>query len=109
MYFTPSSVHKQQMNQVLRLFKQEDHRKRLGPTRIELRPDGVAAASPIGATIFDWKAISEIVATNDYLFLHLDSLSALMVPRRAFADDAAFDRFADAARLYQRNASSQSD
>jgi YcxB-like protein len=104
MYLTPSSVHKQQMKQVLRLFQQEDHRQRLGPTKIELRPEGVAAASPIGATVFDWKAISEIVATSDYVFLHLDSLSALMVPRRAFPDDATFDRFVEAARLYHRNA-----
>jgi hypothetical protein len=103
-YFTPSSVHKQQMKQVLRIFQQEDHRKRLGPTKIELRPDGVAAASPIGATIFDWKAISAIVATSDYVFLHLDSLSALIVPRRAFADDAAFDRFVEAARQFHLNA-----
>lgn len=108
-YFAPNAVHKQQMKQVLRIFQQEDHRKRLGLTKIELRPDGVAAASPIGATIFDWKAISEIVATSEYLFLHLDSLSALMVPRRAFADDVAFERFIEAARLYHRNAGALSD
>ena len=106
-YFTPGTLFNQQMKRVVRLYQSEEHRKHLGPTKIELRAYGVASASPMGASIIDWKAITEIVSTPDYVFLHLDSLTAMIIPRRGFPDDASFDRFIDAARLYQRNAGSE--
>jgi hypothetical protein len=104
LWFSPGSLHKAQMRRVRRLFEEEGQRQRLGPTTIELRPDGVAAASPLGASLLAWAGVTEIVARPDYLFLHLNSLSALIVPRRAFADAAGFERFAEAARLFKRNA-----
>jgi hypothetical protein len=105
LWFSPGSLHKAQLRRVQRLFDEEgSQRQRLGPTTIELRPDGVAVASPLGASLLAWAAISEVVVRPDYLFLHIDSLSALIVPRRAFADAAEFERFADAARLFKRNA-----
>ncbi len=103
-YLTPGMIYKQHMKQVLGLYEREDYRQLLGPTQVELRPDAVAVTSPIGTANIEWPGIAEIATTADHLFLQRDSLSALVIPRRAFADAAAFDRFVEAARLYHRNA-----
>lgn len=103
-YLTPGMIYKQQMKQVLGLYEREDYRQLLGPTKVELCAEGIGITSPIGTANIEWSGISEIAATADYVFLQRDSLSALVIPRRAFADAAAFDRFVEAARLYHRNA-----
>ena len=103
-YLTPGMIYKQHMKQVLGLYEREDYRQLLGPTKVELRPDGVGITSPVGTANIEWSAIETIATTAEHLFLQRDSLSALVIPRRAFADAAAFDRFIEAARLYHRNA-----
>jgi hypothetical protein len=101
---TPGAVRKSQMRHIRRMLKDEDQRKRLGPTRIRLQPEGVITTSPIGTSVLDWSAFSEITTTSDYVFLQLDSLSAIIVPRRAFNTEAGFEDFVAAARSFKESA-----
>ncbi len=55
----------------------------LGPHTWELLADGIHAVSPIGRVLFEWRAIAGIEETHDHLFLRLDEISALVLPKRS--------------------------
>ncbi len=77
----------------------------LGSHRLELSPDGVFAESDAGSSRLAWKAIEQIAETEQYAFLYVNAMNAIIVPAAAFADRAAYDAFIRAARQYTSAAS----
>jgi hypothetical protein len=51
-----------------------------------------------------WSAFNEILQTNKYLYFFMKPGKAYIVPKRAFADDMAFNRFVETARNYHSKA-----
>lgn len=76
------------------------------PQRMRLTIDArevARSADGVEARI-DWRAIARIERRDDDLLLWTRGDEAIVAPRRCFADDAAFARFARAARLWRRAA-----
>src|SRR5262249_27157698 len=49
-------------------------------------------------TSISWNVVGGIERTEDYLYFVTNQLGTFIIPRRAFADDNAFIRFAETAR-----------
>lgn len=63
----------------------------LGPHQISVLDDGIKVESPQGESLLYWSAITRLVATSKRLFLFVSPVNALIVPRRAFANQDDFD------------------
>jgi hypothetical protein len=77
----------------------------VGPRRMTLTREYVVVSSPVSQTTLRWIGVSQVVRRPDALYLTVSSFSALLVPRRAFASDAQFAQFAQAAQDYHAGAS----
>lgn len=78
----------------------------VGPRRVILSPEFVAYSSPMSQTVTRWAGIEGIIAEPQALYILVSAISAIPVPRRAFANDADFERFVAAARDFHGRASS---
>jgi hypothetical protein len=99
-----SRVHKAMLRNIRRYYDRNENRRKFGLRTVVVGPDGVTANSVLEATLTTWEAVTEIVVRHEFVFFHSDSLSALVVPRRAFADDFAFETFVEAAQTFMNNA-----
>lgn len=66
----------------------------VGRRRLSLSADYVAFSSPLSQTIMRWAGIERIVVQREVIYLLISQISAIIVPRRAFANDEQFDAFA---------------
>lgn len=64
----------------------------------------VTESGEFGQTSTVWRAVERVVRTDNYLFIYLNALAAIIVPRRAFTDVADFETFGNAARGFHANA-----
>jgi hypothetical protein len=72
--------------------------------KVTISPEDISSSSEFGEAATPWSAITEIVRTDSHLFLFMDPVKACIVPKRAFRDEASFDRFVETARDYQLKA-----
>jgi hypothetical protein len=68
------------------------------PQTIEISTAGVRVAGGAGEGLTPWSSIVALASSEDAAYVFLNSLSAYIVPRRAFADATAFDAFLSRAR-----------
>jgi hypothetical protein len=93
--------------QVKNMLREGNNRGSLGKIRVQLSPAGVLEASQFIETKIAWPAIERIEENDDYLMIYTSSLSAVLIPRIAFANPLRYDEFATAARaFYKQNQSS---
>jgi hypothetical protein len=78
-------------------YRQPENASQIGPRRLVLLPEGPQITAPHSQTTFRWEGITRIECLADTLYLRCSDLSALIVPKRAFADDVLFRQFAKAA------------
>jgi hypothetical protein len=74
------------------------------PVRVEISPAGIRSTGGIADSLTPWSSVIDIVQTPAALYLFILKYNAHIVPRRAFADEAAFERFAATAQAYWRPA-----
>jgi YcxB-like protein len=82
-------------------YRQPENANTRGRRRICLRPDGINAASPVSQSLTRWEGITRVECQGEALYLLTAELSAFIVPRRAFSDDALFQQFARVAAEFQ--------
>lgn len=70
----------------------------LGRRNFRLTDEGVAEISDIGHSLTSWAAITRIEETESAIYLYNSSVSAHIVPTRAFPHPQAVRDFVDAAR-----------
>jgi len=58
----------------------------LGPHRYTIDKDGFRVTTPHYQATYSWSAIKSWPETQDHLFIKLDRVAAIIVPKRAFAD-----------------------
>ena len=51
--------------------------------------------SDVGESKIRWDAIEKIIIDGDYIYLYLDAVNAIIIPKRAFSDDAQHKEFID--------------
>jgi hypothetical protein len=63
----------------------------LGPNHIGLSSDGARLEGPKGQSLVYWSAVKHLVETKSRLFLFIGPSNAIVIPKRAFADQAGFE------------------
>lgn len=81
-----------------RLFAEGHNRGVLGPHHLEVRDDFLLETSDLGEQRTHWRAVERVAVTDDHVFVYLSAMSGHTVPRSAFADEAALQRFVAAVR-----------
>jgi hypothetical protein len=74
------------------------------PTELILSAEELTSTGLSRSTSIRWHAIQDIVEHEDYVFLFTAETEALILPRRAFADDRQAQTFIDTARRYHAEA-----
>ena len=77
-----------------------DAEKVLGWARVGLDAQGIHVTSQFSSCLYLWNGIEKIATTDEHIFFYVTTMSAQVVPLRAFAEGRAFDAFADMAKRY---------
>lgn len=80
------------------------NRTLLGKQRVTLSPEGITKSSDVDQTTVAWSGVERVMKDKDYLFVYISALTAIIIPRRAFADAVGFDEFAIKATRYYEEA-----
>jgi YcxB-like protein len=78
----------------------KDAEKVLGWAQVVLDAQGIHVTSQFSSCVYLWQGIDKIATTDEHIFFYVTTMSAQVVPLRAFADGRAFDAFADMAKRY---------
>ena len=71
-----------------------------GRHRVTISPHGIAESGEFGESTTAWQAVECVVSAEEYAYVYLNALAAIIVPRRAFDSPAEFDEFVRAAQRY---------
>lgn len=66
------------------MLEEGDNENLLNHRKLTLRVDGIQQISEHNVVNTPWEQIDSIWETEDYLFLYISSLSAYIIPKRAF-------------------------
>lgn len=103
--FVGALVYPQVIGVTARLrFRSKAFAKVRAPMRIEISSGGLRSTGGIADSMTPWSSIIDIAVTDEATYLFIMKNAAHIVPRHAFGDAAAFDRFVAAARSYWRPA-----
>ncbi|MFN3167040.1 MAG: YcxB family protein [Phycisphaeraceae bacterium] len=80
---------------IKQLLQEGENRGFLGPHKISIDKQAVTDADRSRTETVRWEAIEKIAKTDDYLFLYVNAIEAIIFPRRALPSQAGFDEFAD--------------
>jgi len=77
-------------------------------SEIALTPAETRWTGAMSMTSTAWPAVERIVVNRDLIYLNVNAVSAVIVPRRAFSQDSDFQAFVETARRYQAEAAARS-
>ncbi len=80
------------------------NRTLLGKQRVAISPEGITKSSDFDRTTVAWSGIEQVIKDKDHAYVYTSTLTAIIVPRRAFADDVGFDEFVSKATQYHEEA-----
>lgn len=69
---------------IMKMLEEGDNENLLNHRKLTLRVDGIQQISEHNVVNTPWEQIDSIWETEDYLFLYISSLSAYIIPKRAF-------------------------
>jgi hypothetical protein len=78
--------------------------KVLGECRLSIAPDGFTFWARDTTTSVRWPGVHDIVVGKELAYFYTSPNVAYLLPRRAFADGAAFEAFVESARAYRNDA-----
>lgn len=91
-----------QRRAIQKLIKNESSKQFFTERTLTLYPDHIQTISEMGENKMSWKAIKDITIVPEYAYLFVDTLQAVVIPKRAFPDHDAFDAFIqEATRFWQ--------
>ena len=74
----------------------------IGKHKFDISPEGIHEFTELGDSATNWKAVENIVKTNEYVYIHIRPSSAAIIPKRVFSNESAFDQFAqDIKRIFE--------
>ena len=75
-----------------------------GVKRVRISPESFQEAGEWQTTATDWQAVERIETSPQAAYVYVNAVSAFIIPRRCFAEEAAFHEFVRLARQYQAEA-----
>jgi hypothetical protein len=79
------------------MFREGANSNVIGPRRVTLLPEYLVYSTPMSQTITRWAGMERVLQEKEVIYLLLANVTAIPVPRRAFATDDQFQQFAKAA------------
>jgi hypothetical protein len=76
----------------------------LSPKTFKMTAKGVAEESDHHKSVTDWRGVTDIQETKDYLLFYIDRMQAYLVPKAAFETPEDATAFLDSARGYWKKA-----
>ena len=73
-----------------------------GPRRFKITPEFLMYSAPLSQSVHRWAGIEKVRADRDGIYIFNSSLSAFVLPRRAFNSEQHFHEFAATAEKYLR-------
>lgn len=77
-----------------------ENRGLFGLRKVSITPEIIAQSGEYGQSSTSWKAVERIVQNNDYAFIYLNALAAIIIPRHAFPNSSEFETFMSTAGSY---------
>ncbi len=77
----------------------------LAPTRLTASPAGIAVSNALSQSAYAWSAVTDLTVTAGAIYVFVNSMAAIIIPVRAFPDQATFAAFADGLRRQRQAAS----
>ena len=90
--------------QIQKHLEEGENRGVLGPHKIIISSDGVADIGELSQSTTQWKAVERVISTEHYAYIYVNALAAMVVPKRFFPNDAAFEEFVKLAEQYHNQA-----
>jgi hypothetical protein len=78
----------------------------VGPQRQTFTPEQIVSSSSVGTATLSWATVERIAKTDTHIFVYLSAVSAIMLPRRIFPNDAAYEACFTTLSQYQQGAGS---
>jgi len=72
----------------------------LGLRTIVISSDGITERTQVSETTCKWPSIEKICTNGDYVFVYMSTMSAFIIPKRAFNTSSEFDTFISQAKHY---------
>lgn len=72
--------------------------------RITISTESVTDSGELCQTATAWRAVERVAASEEHAYIYTNALTAIIVPRRAFADPPEFEQFVRAAKDYHEKA-----
>jgi hypothetical protein len=72
----------------------EDRGLWLGPQELTLTPEYILGRNEASEGKYKWKTVSKIEVTDEYIFIYVTAISAIIIPRRTTAVKESFDEIA---------------
>ena len=105
-FLTKSQSKKRIIKQVLDLYNPSKGKNGfIGKHAVSITPDKFYDITEVDEVSVHWDGIEQVATTDQYLFIiRRPNLTAFVVPKKAFADDAFFREFAETAKKYHQAA-----
>lgn len=80
------------------------NRALFGHRIVTISEDAVTSAGEHSQTATDWRAVEKVVASDEHAYIYTSAMTAIIIPRRAFASVSEFEEFIRTARGYYEKA-----
>jgi hypothetical protein len=67
----------------------------LGPNSVSISDEGIRTFSANYDSLYRWKTVRNAQVTDKHIFIIVDTIAAIMVPRRSFSSDIEREQFLD--------------
>jgi len=89
------------INGIRKATKEGDNKAILGHQTISLTPDNIFVKSPVGESKYTWASIDKIAQNDQFIFVYISSINAIVIPRKAFSTNSSLQEFMNYLNLYR--------
>ena len=92
-FYVPFAWKRRQASLIRKMLSEGSTRSLLGKCSVTLSKESIGIQRPSSHSSYGWEAIDRICVNSKYCFLYVTSVSAIIVPRRAFNSNESFNEF----------------
>ncbi len=102
-YFAlPSMIWSSTKKRIERMFREGQNKGMAKLTTLSIGQDSMEANNGLSTSKLVWSAIEKMSVTDEYIFMYVSAMNAVVVPKRAFATEAQRQEFIQLAQQYHR-------
>ena len=91
--FYEKNLYKINKKRIIKMLKENSNEGLLGEKILDIDGEYIKSISDVRESTIHIKVIKNIIEDNDYIFIYLNSVEAIIVPLRAFKNNKEKDKF----------------